>query len=329
MRLNVGMFNWGVFFITLGAVPLLVTQDIISGDIEWWSLWPFILVGIGVGLVVQRTLGDLLGGLIVALTVGVMLGGLASAAIEGGFSGIGGIARSCGSESASDPFPTQQGELTGSSADVQIQLSCGDIDVATQAGTGWRLEGTNENGEPPRIESSSSGLLIAPVDDDGFVFPTAPRSSWQVTLPTGPRLDLRLDVNAGDGVARLDGATLDEMRLDVNAGSGRVDLSGATADRLRVQVNAGSAVVSLPSSDLTGSLQVNAGSISICAPGDVALRLTMPENIIGSNNFGSQGLTRSGDTWESPGYATAANQIDLRTEANAGSVELNHAGGCQ
>ncbi len=328
MRFNVGMFNWGVFFITLGAVPLLVTQNVIPSDLEWWSFWPLILVGIGVGLVVQRTLGDLLGGLIVAVTVGVMLGGLASAAIEGEWEGIGGIARTCGSEAASDPFPTQQGDLTGSNASVQIQLGCGDVEIATQAGTGWRLEGMDENGEPPRIESSSNGLVIDARDSDGFVFPTAPRASWQVTLPTGPRLDLRVDVNAGDGIADLQGATLDELRLDVNAGSGRVDLSGATANRLRVQVNAGSAKVTLPSSDLTGSLQVNAGSIAICAPADAGLRLTMPENLIGSNNYSSQGLVKSGDTWESPGYDTAANQIDLRTEANAGSVELNPAGGC-
>jgi hypothetical protein len=329
MRLNVGMFNWGVFFVALGAVPLLVTQDILPSDFEWWSLWPLVLVGIGVGLVVQRTLGELIGGLIVSLAFGVMFGGLASLALEGDIGDIGGIGRTCGDERASQSFPAQQGSLTGSAADVTIQIACGEVDVTTAAGAGWALEGTDEDGEAPRVTSSSSSLEIRPRDREGFFAGDVARAVWRVTLPADPTIDLRVNVTGGDGTMSLEGATLETARLDVSAGSGTLDLTGATAERLEVQVNAGSASVTLPASDLTGELTANAGSIEACAPAGAGLRLTAPGNLFGSNDFADQGLIQDGDTWETPGYESAPYQIELTTKANAGSISLNPDGGCK
>lgn len=329
MRLNVGMFNWGVFFIALGAVPLLVAQGVLPSDLEWWNLWPMVLVGIGVGLVIQRTLGDLIGGLIVALAFGVMFGGLASVALEGRFPDFGGISRTCGDERASQSFPGQKGTFSGPAADVTIQLDCGEAQVATAAGAGWSVEGTDEDGQPPTIEASSDSLAIRTRErDDGF-FQDLVRSTWRVTLPADPTIDLRVSVAGGDGAMSLGGATLGSTRLEVTAGSGTLDLSGAVADRLEVQVNAGSASVTLPTSDLTGTLTANAGSIEVCAPAGAGLRLTAPTNIFGSNDFSDQGLVQDGDTWETPGYDEADYQIDLVTKANAGSISLNPDGGCQ
>lgn len=329
MRLNVGMFNWGVFFVALGTVPLLVAQDVLPSDLEWWNLWPMVLVGIGVGLVIQRTLGDLIGGLIVALAFGVMFGGLASVALEGGVGDIGGIGRSCGDERASTSFPEQQGSLTGPTAEVSIEIACGEVDVSTAAGSGWSVQGTDKDGEAPRIEASSSRLEIKPQDGEGFFVGEVPRAVWRVTLPADPTIDLRVNVTGGSGSMGLSGAALGDARLQVSAGSGTLDLSGATADRLEVQVNAGSASVTLPESDLTGTLAANAGSIEVCAPAGAGLRIRAPGNLLSSNDFSDEGLVQDGDTWETPGYASAPYQIELETRAVAGSISLNPEGGCQ
>lgn len=57
MRVDRRFLGWGVFFILLGAVPLVVragylTQAQVAGS---WSLWPLILIGIGVGILLSRT----------------------------------------------------------------------------------------------------------------------------------------------------------------------------------------------------------------------------------------------------------------------------------
>ena len=57
MRVRRGYLGWGVFLILAGAVPLAVRSGYLSDDQigRLWSLWPLILVGIGVGLILGRT----------------------------------------------------------------------------------------------------------------------------------------------------------------------------------------------------------------------------------------------------------------------------------
>ena len=79
MHIRRGFLGWGVFLILAGAVPLAVRSGYLSEDQvgRLWTLWPLILVGIGVGLILSRTRFDFLGGIIVAATFGLMVGRLA------------------------------------------------------------------------------------------------------------------------------------------------------------------------------------------------------------------------------------------------------------
>ena len=54
--------------------------------------------------------------------------------------------------------------------------------------------------------------------------------------------------------------------MTTNAGSTVVDLTGATLPSFSWTVNAGSSELTLPSTSLSGSATVNAGSLGICAP---------------------------------------------------------------
>ncbi len=96
MRVRRGYLGWGVFLILAGAVPLAVRSGYLSDDQigRLWSLWPLILVGIGVGLILSRTPFAFVGGLIVAATVGLMVGGLLSTGV-GAFS-----TGACGTDAA-------------------------------------------------------------------------------------------------------------------------------------------------------------------------------------------------------------------------------------
>ena len=154
--------------------------------------------------------------------------------------------------------------------------------------------------------------------------------SWVVTLPDDPRTSFDLSVNAGSARGTFDGMALDEVSVDVNAGSASLDLERAADLRsLDATVNAGSLTVSLPPATLEGSLTANAGSIEICVPSGVDLRIHAGDNPLGSDNYEEAGLVQDGSTWSTPGYGSGSSQVELSTSANLGSIALNPSGGCR
>ena len=208
MHIRRGFLGWGVFLILAGAIPLAVRAGYISDDQigRFWDLWPLILVGIGVGLILSRTRFDFVGGLIVAATVGIMVGGLLSV-------GVGGISiGTCGPNAATTPFPAADGTFT-SAADVGIQLNCGELAVGTEQGSAWHLEGTDAKGVGPVVESGGSSLDIRSRNENGAsFFGLGDRDTWRLTLPTASPLTLDLHLNAGRATVGLAGASLDDRR---------------------------------------------------------------------------------------------------------------------
>lgn len=323
MRIDPRLIGFGLFFIVFGAVLLGARQGWIPADLvdRAWQLWPLLLVGIGVSILLARRPGAQIGGLIAAVTLGIMAGGI----VGGGrfpFAGCG------GDVSRGTAFERQSGDL-GNGAQVEVDFSCGELTVATGSGTTWSLEGTSDRGAAPRVSRDDGTLKLETNAGSGpFGFGDA-STAWRLTLPTGPGIAVDLGVNAGSGRVALGGANVSRLGASVNAGSIKVDLRDAAAvGNLDLSVNAGSAIVWLPELALDGDITANAGSATICAPDSVGLRFSVGDNPISSNNFGERGLVRVGDAWESPDFAAAAVRVTLRTTANAGSLSLNPAREC-
>jgi len=326
MRVRRGYLGWGVFLILAGAIPLLVRSGYLSDDQigRLWNLWPLILVGIGVGLVLSRTRFDFVGGIIVAATFGLMVGGLLS-------TGIGTISTgACGSDAGTVAFPARDGAISAASGSVDVKLDCGNLTIGVAAGNAWRVEGQDGDGTGPDIRSSDSSLQVRSNNEGGQVWMFAKRETWRVTLPDTPKLDIDLEVNAGSATVPLAGASLGTMELGLNAGSATVDLTSVKAiDGIDFGLNAGSLGLTLPNLSMTGSIEANAGAVKICAPAGAALKLRTGDSIIATYDYGGEGLVQDGSTWTTPGFDTAAVRIDLRTSANAGSFSLNPEGGCE
>lgn len=325
MRLDRQFVTLGLFFIVLGAIPLAVQQGLLDRDLaaRAWQLWPLFIVAAGIGLLLRRTSLEPLGGVIAALTAATMLGGLIAVGLD-----LGDIGRACGGNDGR-AFTGQQGTL-GASARVKLDLSCGDLTVATAAGSDWSLGGTSTSGDAPEVSTAADEVTIESRERGGFfVFGASNRDAWTVTLPTGPTIDLEVDVNAGSGQFTLTGAKLERAQFDGNAASLRIDLTDSSISRLDVDVNAGSARIVLPNASMTGSFDANAGSVAFCVPDGVGIRVSTNDNITGANNFGERGLTKSGSAWETAGFSGATNRIDLTTNANAASITLNPEEGCR
>ncbi|HEY4633914.1 MAG TPA: hypothetical protein VIH00_08375 [Candidatus Limnocylindrales bacterium] len=319
MHVDRNLLGWGVFFIVVGAVPLAVEAGII-GEVaidRWWSYWPLILVGIGLSLLLSRTPLDGLGGLVLAGTFGLMVGG----ALAGGLVNVGGIPSGvCGGSDGGTAFAPRSGEL-GDRARVGLKVDCGSLTVTTASGPAWTVSGTDEDGSGPHLESSPRRLEVRSDDLPGMFLGL---TDLAVALPTDANTDLELDVNAGSMTVDLAGASLDDVDLELNAGDATFDLRGVTTiGSVAVDVNAASVLVHLPAHSMRGAIEVNAGSIDLCAPSGVGLRLDTGDSVLSSHDYAAAGLVQSGSTWETPGYDTAAVQIALRTEARAGSYTLD------
>jgi hypothetical protein len=204
------------------------------------------------------------------------------------------------------------------------------VTVTVAPGDLWRYEGQDATGAGPEDSSTASALELRSRDADGgpswFL---GARETWQITLPATPRLDIDLQLNAGQATLDLAGATLGTVELQLNAGAATIDLgSAASVDGIQLQLNAGSLGLTLPNESMTGSVEANAGSVRLCAPPGAGLKLQTGDSIIATYDYAGHGLVQNGTIWTTPGYDSASVQIDLRTAANAGSFTLDPEDGC-
>lgn len=326
MRIHRGFLGWGVFLVLVGAVPLAVRGGYLAEDQipNVVSLWPLILIGIGIGILLARTRFAFAGGLVIAATFGLMAGGWLATGVDG----IGGV--TCGPGGTTTAFPTRDGSLTETSGSIDLDLNCGSVTVDVASGSGWRIEGRDRDGVGPNIDADNDSLRVRSHDDrNGFLDGLSDRETWHVTLPESVLLDLNFNLNAGSSTVDLGAAAVEAVELDLNAGSAVLDLGSVRQlGEIDLKLNAGSLALTLPAQSARGSIEANAGSVELCVPAGVALRLHTQESIVASYDFEDRGLVKDGSTWATPGYEGAAVKVELDTRATAGSFVLNPQGGC-
>lgn len=329
MRINRSLLGWGVFFIVLGCVPLAVRSGALDAGLaaRTWELWPLLLIGAGLGLLLSRTRVALVGSLTVSITLGLMAGGL----LAGGIGLTPGVT-ACGlgtGASGGAGLAERRGPFASGTA-VAVELDCGSLDLTGAQGTEWILGGETDSGQQPVVEAAGGRLGIRTPDRTGTVGDTT-GSHLALTLPRSVPMDLAVSVNAGSAALDLSLLSVDTLDLAVNAGEIRAGGSDMVSlGTLDAQVNAGSLVIALPAPDATlrGALTVNAGSIEVCVPSGVGLRINVRDQALGDTNFDERGLVANGDTWTLPGWETSTQRIDLDASVNLGSITLNPEGGC-
>jgi hypothetical protein len=325
MRVDRRLLGWGLFFILLGGIPLAAKAGLVAEASlrEWPLLWPVLLIGWGLGLLLRGSRYAVIAGAITAVTFGVM-GGSALAA------GFGGVPFGAGCTTA-DPvkeFSTRSGDF-GSTATANIVFNCGTLDVSTADGTRWNIAGSDRDGVGPDVVSRLDSISIQSPNEGNPFSRTGGRQVWDIVLPRSPVLALGLTLNAGDGNLNLAGAALSTVSMTLNAGSMTLDLgtTSQTGD-VNATVNAGSAAITLPGGDRDMNLSLNAGSVTVCVPSGAPVRVAW-SSALGSNNFGDIGLVKvDDDTFTTAGFSSGQPHLELDVSANAGSFELRIGGVC-
>lgn len=309
MQVDRSRFGWGLFLVILGLVPLAVAANVVDGSAvrQAWQLWPLVLIGLGVGLLIGRTRGALVSTLIVSISLGLAAGGLLAGA------GGGVLARgACSPGGTGGAAPT--GTLT-SGTTVTIEGGCGDLYVNAQAGSAWQASG--DGASDLKVETGPQSIRIRPGGDllsrDG--------GSLTVALPTDPHLALRLKSGLGDLSVALPGAHLNGLQADVSFGSGVLDLTGATlTGTLDGSFSFGSGTVVLAGGAYSGTISSSFGSLAVCAPPGVAVHVTAHSGV-GSVAVG-EGFEAVGDGWQTADYATATQRADLHLSTSFGSLSI-------
>ena len=308
MQVDRGRLGWGLFLVIFGLIPLGVSANVLDGSAvrDAWQLWPLVLVGAGVGVLIGRTRGALVSTLVVSITFGIAAGGFVAGA------GGGAIAGEC-SAGGTSPGITS-GPLTGGTT-VTIEGGCGDLDLTAQAGNQWQASG--DAATDLTVETGPQRLTIRP---GGDIFNG--RHTLTVALPTDPRLDLHLKSGLGDLSASLPGAHLSGLQADVSLGTGVLDLSGATLDgTLDASFSFGSGTVTLPGGTYSGSISSSFGSLDVCVPPGVAVHFTAHAGL-GSVSVEPDGIDEVADGWQTSDYATATQRADLHLSTSFGSLSI-------
>jgi len=317
VRVRRGLLFWGLFFIPLGGVPLLVRAGLIDANVvaDAWRLWPLLLVALGLTLILGRGRAGALGTVVAALALGIVAGGAlaASTPFIGNVGGCGATA------STADRHTERSGTFAGPAA-VTLDMDCGTLDVSMTPGSDWHVL-ADHRGDPPRIESTVDTLDVHSPDVFGIR-----RQAWQIELPSDQTQTIGITANASSGTVKLAGATLDTLKADLNAVDLRLDATESRISQADISVNAGRVRIRT-GTDFHGSLTANAGQIELCAPPDVALRIRVQEQLTFAHNLDERGLTRSNDVWTRSGTSTGG-LVDIEVQGNAANLTLDPDGGC-
>ncbi|MCV0402158.1 MAG: DUF5668 domain-containing protein [Chloroflexi bacterium] len=323
MQVNRGLVFWGVALITAGAVALAVQAGAVGEQPARaiWRAWPAVLIVIGVSVLLARTPFALAS----TVLAGVVVGGLAGT-LAAGWPGA--VDLGCGGEPSE--LVTADGRFADR-GDVELDFTCGDLEVSTAGGAEWQLDARHAPGSEPRVTSSDGGLRVEADGGGGFGFGFGfadGRQEWMLVLPTDPTLDLMVDANAASSRLDLAGATFGQLSIDANAGDLRLLLGDATVEELSIDANAGSITIAAgPGGRVDGRVELNAGSMELCVPEDAVVRIALTDdNSTFSHNLEGSGLARSGDSWR---RGAGAPDVGLRVEGNAASFTLDPDGGCR
>lgn len=282
---------FGLILTFLGVMLLLHTLGVVEWSV-WgvlWRFWPVVLILIGINTLWGRRSPWLM-----PLVTAVVLVGIVAAAVLMPGARIGPVAA------------TFSQPLEGvTSAEVEIDFGAGRLEVGSLPADSPNLaEGKGNPGLEQDFQlRNGTGDLRLRISGRTAVWPFT-EGGLRLEADLHPTIPLDLAVKTGASVADLDLTDLKVTRLRLETGASRVDLRlPATAGTTEALVKAGAA------------------RVTITIPIGVAARISESTGV-GSFEIDQSRFPKVGGVYESTGYATAANRVDLRVESGVASVEV-------
>ena len=281
-----------IILVAIGIVLLLSNLGVLDWSL-WdalWRLWPLILIGIGLDLMLKRKrLGGLIAGLAVAgvfiLVVLVMHTHQAPLITE----------------AISQPLEgAKQARVTLDAGVARLNLTAGHnpdklIEGTLRVSKRAKLKVTYERqGDLGRfkLKQKSRGL--------GFLSFGKRNPKWDLKLTSEIPVDLEVDTGVGQSDLDLRGMQI--TSLDVDTGVGQTTVILPAKGNLKVDMDGG------------------VGEVIIRIPETLAARIHAKSGI-GSVDV-SGPFKKEGGDWVSDNYATASDKVDLDISGGIGSIDI-------
>ena len=306
------------------------------------QLWPLILVGIGLGLMLRWTPLSWFGGALVAATFGIIFGATVVGIRDNEFTDLQGIIPAIASGNCAGNEVGSANTRVGSVANpeefaLDVTLSCGELDVRRAAGATWALSARHDPDDAPRIEESDRDGATARLEisqeqgDDLGILGWQVRSEWDVQVPAGAALRVGSTLNAAKGTIDAGEGPVERVAGTFNASDVTLDLGRATTPSpasIDLTLNASDGYLALPAGDIGAGITLNASSLDICIPASAALRVDY-SSVLGSDDLGASGLTevRSGE-WTTPGFSDAEDRVSLSITNTVSSLSIERPEAC-
>ena len=344
MHLNRGLLNWGVFLIALGGIPLAVEQGWLESNIagDLGQLWPLILVGIGLGLILRWTPLSWFGGALVAATFGLIFGAAAVSIRDNDFANLQGIipavaSGACTGDEVGTGSTSEGGLADAEAFSVDITLSCGELQLVRAAGATWAVEARHGPDDAPRVqpvpaEGVAEELRISQKSsDDLALLGRQVQSHWDVDVPADAALRVMTTLNAATGVIDAGAGPVARVEGTFNASETTVDLADASTPAsasVDLTLNASDGRLSLPSGGITASLTLNASSLMLCVPESAALQVDY-SSVLGSDDLDSSGLAEtSSGQWSTTDFAAADDRVAVSITNTVSSLSIERPEVC-
>lgn len=182
--------------------------------------------------------------------------------------------------------------------------------------------------------NSGSGAVTLSLPSTGSLDDVNVRSdlgSIRVIAPDDASLSMKsLDVKSGSGSVKVTlprEGSLGDVTVEADMGEIVIDVPGNPAnlhvDSLTVKSGGGSVRVVLPNrGDYAASISADMGSITVSIPDDLEVRADISTDM-GSKEVSNLRFNKVDEnTWETTGYADAANRVQLDIESGMGGVTV-------
>lgn len=300
-------FGFAGVLILLGVFGLLWNFNVLPDGFwgEFWTLWPLLLVAVGVNLMLSRK-GAWLGSVAaLAVVAGSLVAAWVLAVADPGSPR--GLTVSSESISVkSDGAETARLELT---------VAAGDLSLTGGAPAGLLLSGGSQGSVAEVTDQrvsvrTSDGRRTVDVrlnSEWNFEFP--PRRSrssegrWILRHAEGIPTDIRIETGASD--LDLDLRELNVQSLNVDGGAADIDVV--------LPANAGRT---------TAEFSIGAADLDITVPPGVAARIDF-EGGISSLNIDESRFPKVGDRYVSPDFESAANRVTIKIEAGVSDITIS------
>jgi hypothetical protein len=194
------------------------------------------------------------------------------------------------------------------SASLRLRHGAGRMRVGGGAGPGELFSGTFGGGLDLRSYRRGDAMeadLRVPSPTFFFPFPWAGwrNLEWEIRLTDAVPLSLRVESGASEAELDLTNLRVTELRLS----------TGASSTEIRLPTAAGNTTV---------RVEAGAASVKVWVPQGVAARIRA-EGGLSEIKVDPSRFPREGIYYQSPGYGTAANKVELSVQMGVGSVEVH------